>query len=138
MYFLLQIALIIYSFSMIFLVWQFTKRDYFRPSYAILWLVTAILFAVLTVFPKPLIVLADFLQLPDVTTLLVALGLSFTVALLTHHTILLSGWTRKSKELAQEIAIMKWQIEKLEEARSQNGSIKDTSKEPTEVDELVA
>lgn len=134
MYYTFQIALIIYSFSMIIIVWQFTKRNYYRPAYAILWLFTAIVFVALSIFPKPIILLAEFFQLTDASSVFWAMGLSFTSVLLSLHTVLLSGSSRKTKELAQEVSILEWRIEQLEKNQRQ---LMENKEEAAQFDEII-
>jgi hypothetical protein len=135
MYYTFQILLIIYSFGLILLVWQFTRRDLFRPAYAILWLLTASVFAVLSVFPKPLFLLAELLRFADVPSVLIAMGLSFATVLLIYHTVLISGWSRNTKALAQEIAILRWRLEQLEQ--KQGEPLNDEKEKSTEFDEIL-
>jgi len=117
MEFRFQVFMILYSLSLLVLVWQFTKRGLFRPAYALLWMLTASIFLIFSVFGGLVPILADFFQVSYPPSILFALGIAFITTLQIHHTVLLSLFSNKNKELAQDYAILKWRVEQLENAQ---------------------
>jgi hypothetical protein len=109
-----QLFMILFSLGLLILVWQFTKRGLFRPAYALLWLLIALIFLIFSVFRGLVPILANFFQVSYPPSFLFAIGIAFITILQIHHTVLLSLFSIKNKELAQDNAILSWRVEQLE------------------------
>lgn len=114
-----QILLIFYSLGLLVLIWQFTRRGLFRPAYALLWLLTGLFFLFFSIFRQLVPILAEYFQVSYPPSLIFAGAIGFLTIILIHHTVLLSMYSNKNKDLAQDIAILEWRLEQLEKYTDQ-------------------
>ena len=93
------------------LVLELVRRRKLREDYSLLWLLTAISLIVLSA-SRPLLdqvaALLGIVTYPPAALFLVAIV--FTLAILLHFSTVLSRLTRENKEIAQQMAILRWEL----------------------------
>jgi hypothetical protein len=108
---------LILSVSALLFVLELVRRRRLREDYSLLWLGTALVLIALTAF-RPL--LDHFAALLGVVTYppaaLFVVAILFVLALLLHFSTVLTRLTRENREIAQQMAILRWE---LSEARKQ-------------------
>lgn len=110
----LWLFLTLCSLALIYLVWHLIQRGRLRPAYALLWFGASTLFFIVVVFRKVLAGFAHFLGVEYTPSFAFALGFMFVIVLILQHTVVLSSLAKQNTELAEHVAILKWQVEKLE------------------------
>ncbi len=110
------IGLILSTGALLFVL-ELVRRRRLREDYSLLWLATALVLIALTAF-RPL--LDRFAALLGVVTYppaaLFVVAILFVLALLLHFSTVLTKLTRENREIAQQMAILRWE---LSEARKQ-------------------
>jgi hypothetical protein len=105
------------SAAALLFVLELVRRRKLREDYSLLWLATAFVLIVLSA-SRPL--LDQFAALLGVVTYppaaLFAVAILFMLFILLHFSTVVSRLTRENKEIAQQVAILRWE---LAEARKQ-------------------
>lgn len=109
----LQFLMIFISLIMIYAIWQLIKRGLLRPTYALLWIVTAVTFVLLASIRGLLQLIARWFEVEYAPSFLFAIGLIFITLLVLNQTVVISSLARKNKILAQEHALMQREFELL-------------------------
>lgn len=120
-----QLLILIINLSLLIAVWQLTKRGIFRPAYALLWLFTSAVFLILTLFRGVVLYLAEVANVGYPPSILFATGIFFIVLILIAQTAIVSDFSRKNKELAQNYALLQWRVEQLERQLKNEEEIKE-------------
>lgn len=93
-------------------VLELVRRRKLREDYSLLWLATALTLIALGV-SRPL--LDQFANLLGVVTYppaaLFTVAILFLLAILLHYSVVLTRLTRENKEIAQQMAILRWELE---------------------------
>jgi len=99
---MLHIRLFIGVISIIFFVvtFEFIRKGHLREEYAILWLFTSSIVAVLSLWPGLINILSEITGLYYVTAV-VTIVFSFVIAVLMHYSITISRMKEMNKELIQ-------------------------------------
>ncbi|MGN7859966.1 DUF2304 domain-containing protein [Microbacterium sp. 22303] len=90
-----------------------------REKYAVLWLIIGLAILVLTLFPSLLIGLASVLGIAVPSNLLFILAIALLVGVTLHQSWELSATEDETRRVAEEVAILRAEIEAL---RGANGS----------------
>lgn len=93
-------------------VLELVRRRRLREEYSLLWIITAVTLAVLNVWDDPLDWLAQLVGIYRPTVLLVVAVGFFLVILLNYSTVL-TRLADQNKTLAQEIALLREQYDRL-------------------------
>ena len=104
--------------GLVFVV-ELVRQRKLREDYSLLWLATALVLIVLSLFRPLLDSLATLLGVvtyPPAALFLVAIV--FMLAILLHFSTVLTRLARENKEVAQQMAILRWE---LNEARKTSG-----------------
>ncbi|QRY41697.1 DUF2304 domain-containing protein [Microbacterium hominis] len=88
-----------------------------REKYALLWLVIGFAMLILTVFPSLLGRLSDLLGVEIPANLLFILALGLLIAVALHQSWELSTAEDEIRRVAEEVAILRADVERLEDAR---------------------
>ncbi|MFB4352939.1 DUF2304 domain-containing protein [Microbacterium sp. LS_15] len=96
-------------------------RRQLREKYAILWLLIGITILILSIFPSLLIGLSAFLGVAVPSNLIFALSIVLLVGVTLHLSWELSQAEDEIRRVAEEVAILRTSIERLE-ARDDTGS----------------
>ena len=89
------------------------RRKKLREKYAALWLIVGLLVLVLALFPGLLVAAATMLGVQVPSNLLFAITMVFTVGVLLHLSVEISEVEDETRALAEEVAILRVQIERL-------------------------
>ncbi len=99
-------------------VLEMVRRRRLKGKYSVLWLMTAIAILVLASSRSVLAALAALLGIAYPPSALVVVGFGFLSITLLHFSVVVSRLSEENTALAQEIAILRWQVQALEDRRS--------------------
>ncbi len=111
---ILQCLLIFGAIIYLIIIFAVLKNGKLAVKYAIIWIISGILLLLLAVFPYPLLVLSNILNIvnPSILVyLLVFVCLIFNTLALS---VIVSGFSRRITRLIQTIAILEKRVRELE------------------------
>ncbi len=91
------------------------RRRRLREEYAVLWVLTGLLFVVVAATPHVLFRLAAWLGL-DYAILLTFVAFVFLAAIVLHYSSVISRQSDREKRLCQELALLREEVERLKAA----------------------
>ena len=109
-----QILAILVSLAMLVVVVGLVYQRRLREAYSLLWLLAASSLLGLSVFGGVLTRVALFLDIGYAPSLLFAVGLLFAMVILLSQSVVISNLARKSRDLAQKLAILEWHVARLQ------------------------
>jgi hypothetical protein len=107
-----RIVLILMGLVLLGLTLELIRKRRLREEYAVLWVCTGLMLMGLAVMDGALIGLAGWLHL-ERATLLVLLCFVFLAAIVLHYSVVISRHSEREKNLTQELALMRDELEKL-------------------------
>ncbi|MGD0231585.1 MAG: DUF2304 domain-containing protein [Syntrophorhabdales bacterium] len=115
---MLHIRLFIGAMSIIFfaVTFEFIRKKHLREEYAILWLFTSSIIAILSLWPGLIAILSNVTGLYYITAVLVIV-FTFVIAVLMHYSIAISKMKEMNKELTQKCALLELRVRELEHGR---------------------
>ena len=116
-----SIAATVASLVLLFGVLELVRRRRLREKYALLWILTALVLLILSVWRDAVSSIATALGVSYGPTVLFAVGALFVLVVLLHYSTVISALTDRTVTLAQKIASLEQRIEELER-RSPNDS----------------
>jgi hypothetical protein len=93
------------------LVLELVRRRRLREEYSLLWLATALVLIVLSLSRPLLDVLADLVGIFYPPSALFLVAMAFVLLILLHFSTVLTRLAQQNKETAQQIALLRWQLE---------------------------
>jgi hypothetical protein len=111
---LVQAAAITGSAFILLVVIELIRRNHLKERYSLIWLVTAVVLIVFSVWRRLLDVVARFFGIYYPPSFLFLIAILFLIVLLLHFSTILSSLSEQNRRLAQELAILKTKIEKEE------------------------
>jgi len=112
-----SIAATIAAILLLLGVLELVRRRRLREKYALLWIVTALVVLVLSVWRGAVTAIAGYLGVSYGPAVIFAVGAVFVLVVLLHYSTVISALTDRSVLLAQRIAILEQRIDALEESR---------------------
>lgn len=109
------IAAFILSLVIVLLVFDMLRRKKIREKYAALWLVVGLSMLVLAAFPRLLEFVADILNVQVPSNLLFAMSIVLALGVCLHLSWEISVVEDETRVLAEEAAILRAQLDKLEQ-----------------------
>ncbi len=109
-----SIAAAIASLVLLLAVLELVRRRRLREKYALLWILTAIVLLVLSVWRGAVTSIATALGVSYGPTVLFAVGALFVLVVLLHYSTVISALTDRTVTLAQRVAILEQRIQALE------------------------
>ena len=106
-----NLAALVLAIAIVALVLEMLRRKKFREKYATLWLVIGALTVVLAAFPQLLSVASDLLGIQLPSTLLFLMSILLLLGVCLHLSWELSVIEDETRTLAEEVAILRTQIE---------------------------
>ncbi|MBL8163417.1 MAG: DUF2304 domain-containing protein [Anaerolineae bacterium] len=97
-------------------VLELVRRRRLKEEYSLLWLATAVVLIVLSVSRPLLDVLANVVGIFYPPSALFLVAVAFFLAILLHFSTVITRLTQENKDNAQQIAILRWQIEQTQKA----------------------
>jgi hypothetical protein len=116
-----SIAATVASLVLLFGVLELVRRRRLREKYALLWILTALVLLILSVWRDAVSSIATALGVSYGPTVLFAVGALFILVVLLHYSTVISALTDRTVTLAQKVASLEQRIEQLER-RSPNDS----------------
>lgn len=104
------------SVATLLLVLELVRRRRLREEYSLLWLATAIVLIVLSLSRPLLDVLAEFVGIFYPPSALFLVAVVFILFILLHFSTVLTRLAQENKETAQQIALLRWQLEQTQRA----------------------
>ena len=102
------------SLVLLFGVLELVRRRRLREKYALLWILTALVLLILSVWRDAVSSIATALGVSYGPTVLFAVGALFVLVVLLHYSTVISALTDRTVTLAQKIASLEQRIEQLE------------------------
>ena len=112
---MLHIRLFIGIVGIIFFLatFEFIRKGHLREEYAILWLFTSSIVAILSLWPGLVNILSKITGLYYITAVF-TIVFSFVIAVLMHYSIAISKIKEMDKELTQKCALLELRVRELE------------------------
>lgn len=101
-----QIIALISAIALFIIVLELVRQRRLREEYSWLWLVVAVSYLLVALWPYPSRLVARFIGTTNIPLALNYLGLQFLILILIQYSIRLSKLTNQIKDLAQQIAIL--------------------------------
>jgi len=115
-----SIAATIASLVLLFGVLELVRRRRLREKYALLWILTAIVLLILSVWRGAVTSIATALGVSYGPTILFAVGALFILVVLLHYSTVISALTDRTVVLSQQMALLEERLRKLEAGDSTN------------------
>jgi hypothetical protein len=113
-----SIAAAIASLVLLIAVLELVRRRRLREKYALLWILTAIVLLVLSVWRGAVTSIATALGVSYGPTVLFAVGALFVLVVLLHYSTVISALTDRTVVLSQQLALLEERLRKLEAKKS--------------------
>jgi hypothetical protein len=117
-----SIAATIAALLLLLSVLELVRRRRLREKYALLWIVTAVILLILSVWRGAVSSIAGLLGVSYGPAVIFAVGALFVLIVLLHYSTVISALTDRSVVLAQRIAILEERIGALERDRRDGAS----------------
>ncbi|MBL8116468.1 MAG: DUF2304 domain-containing protein [Anaerolineae bacterium] len=104
-------------------VLELVRRRKLKEEYSLLWLATAVVLIILSVSRPLLDTLASLVGIFYPPSALFLVAMIFVLFILLHFSTVITRLTQENKENAQQLALLKWQLEQIKKdlaARPQN------------------
>ena len=118
---LLEIVSVVSSAAIIVVVTFLIRKGRLMEKYAILWLAASVVLLVFSLWRPLLDTVAHALGFYYPPALLFLAGFVFLMLILMHFSVVISSLSKHKKDLAQEIGLLKLEMEKLREELSRKG-----------------
>jgi hypothetical protein len=112
---IVQIIAIGISVIIFVIVIELIRRNHLKERYSLIWLATAIVLIIFSVWRSLLNVIAGAIGIYYAPSLLFLLAIGFLILLLLNHSVAVSSLTKKNERLAQELGILKTKLKNVEE-----------------------
>jgi hypothetical protein len=96
------------------IVLEMVRRRHLREEFVLLWLAVAVLFFVLSGSRGLIDILAALLGIHYPPSVLILIGIGSLLIVALHSSAITSRLLEENKSLAQEVAIMRWQLRTVE------------------------
>ena len=110
-----EIIALLGSLSLLALVLELVRRRKLSEAYSLLWLMTAVILVILSLWRGLLDVLANLLGIFYPPTALFIVGFGFVLLILLQFSVLASRLSEENRRVIQRLAILDWRLRKLEE-----------------------
>ncbi len=107
------IAAFVLAIIIVAIILDLLRRKKIREKYAALWLIVGAATVVLGAFPQLLAIAAETVGVEIPSNLLFALGILFVLGVLLHLSVEISAVEDETRALAEEVAILRTQLESL-------------------------
>ncbi len=113
----IQIISICGSVGLLIGIIELIRRNLLKERYAILWLFSAVVILVLSIWKKLLDKIAGLIGVAYPPSLLFLVAFIFFLLILLHFSIVLSTLSEKNKILAQDLALLRTKLEGVDMGR---------------------
>jgi len=115
----LQLFAILVSALLLFGIISLIRRGKLKEGYSILWFFIGFGFLAIAVWANLLRFISRIVGVEYEPATLFALLLIGSILILIHITVLVSGFDKKDKTLAQNVGLLSWELNKLKEENQQ-------------------
>ena len=112
----LQVFIGLVSVAFFAATFELIRKEHLREEYAILWLLTSLSIAILSLWPGMVEVISRITGLYYITAVF-GIVIIFFIFLLMHYSIAISKVKEVNKELIQRYALLELRLREMEEAR---------------------
>lgn len=110
----LQLAAIVGSVAMVFVVFEMVRQRRLMERYSLLWMAASLALLLLAIFSGALAELAALVGIATPSNALFAFGLGFATFMLLHFSVSISRLSDQNKVLAQKLAATEERLRRLE------------------------
>ncbi|MBZ0276618.1 MAG: DUF2304 domain-containing protein [Anaerolineae bacterium] len=104
------------SIGILVFVLELVRRRKLREEYSLLWLATAVALIVLSISRPLLDVLANLVGIFYPPSALFLVAVAFILMMLLHFSTVLTRLAQENKETAQQLALLRWELEQARQA----------------------
>lgn len=108
-----QIVSVLGSLGLLLTILELVRRGMLAERYSLLWIVTALVLFGLSVWRELLHLFARAIGIYYPPSALFLVGFVFVLLLILHFSVIVSRLSRRSRELAQSVALLKREIEEM-------------------------
>lgn len=108
---LVQIIAVIFSVSLLIGIVDLIRRGMIKEQYALLWLASAVILLILSVWRGLLDKIALVMGIAYPPSFLFLVAFLFLLLIVLHFSVIISDFSEKNKRLSQEVAILKTMFE---------------------------
>lgn len=120
--------------ALLFII-ELVRQRRLKEEYSLLWLATAVALIILSVSRPLLDVLASMVGIFYPPSALFLVAMVFVLFILLHFSTVLTRLAQENKETAQQLALLRWQLEQTQKALAEQKSSAAPSAETPEVEE---
>ena len=110
-----EIVMILGSVGLLLVVLELVRRRRLKEEYSLLWLLTAVVLLALSLWSSSLDLIAKIVGIFYPPTALFVVGFGFVLLLLLYFSTIISKLSGENNNLTQQIAILDWRVQQLEE-----------------------
>lgn len=108
---ILKLIAIAVSLGWLGLILELVRRGRLREDHALLWLLTGLALLAFSLFEGALRFMADLIGVVYAPSILFGIGMMFAVVILLFQGITISRLQTQNKELAQDVALLAWEVQ---------------------------
>jgi hypothetical protein len=112
----MQIFVGLISLGFFVVTFEFIRKRILREEYAILWLFTSLVIAILSLWPGLVPILSRITGFYYLTAVVVIISV-FVISLLMHYSIVISKIKEVNKELIQRYGLLELKVREIEQER---------------------
>lgn len=127
-----QALAVLASLGLLAFILYLIRKGRLREEHALLWLMAGFCILVLSAWRGSLTAIAHLLDIGYAPSLLFAVSMVFTLLILLAHTAVLSSLSSHTRDLAQHLSILEWQIQHLQEQLQQRQEAEQVGGQPVE------
>lgn len=114
---LVQIIAVIFSVSLLIGIVDLIRRGMIKEQYALLWLASAVILLILSVWRGLLDKIALAMGIAYPPSFLFLVAFLFLLLIVLHFSVIISDFSEKNKRLSQEVALLKTMFEQYKTAK---------------------
>lgn len=110
----IQIIIGTISILLLVVVFELIRRGRLKEEYSLLWLLSAIVILIFSIFPNLLLDIISKAMGMYYLTALFVISFLFLLLIVLHFSTVISGLSEKNKVLTQELSILEFRLEELD------------------------
>ncbi len=110
-----QAIAVLTTVTLLFVVFELIRKGKLRERFALTWVLGGFTILLLSLFPSPLGIIADWIAIEYDSAILFLIGLWLILDVLLTQTVAISKLNTENRDLAQRVAISEWSLERLKE-----------------------
>ena len=118
----IQVVAVIGSLSLLLIILELIRKGKLAEEYSFLWVVTGVVMFILSAWRGILHFLAKLIGIYYPPSALFLVGFIFVLLLILHFSVIVSRLSRQNRELAQELALFRLEMESVIGEMDREGS----------------